>query len=603
MKRLLLIITLLLVPFFGTSQQPAEMACFSVPGGFYEASPTLEIFPFYQQHHIRFTTNGSRPTAQSQLYTGPLLLDESMYSTSNIYTIQVAPEDFMYYPDSIRHCIVIRAAVFDENDSCISETSTNSYFIHSLGCDTHGLPAISLCADSLDLFDYYRGIMVPGYNYHNYLWSGNYFGSGDEWERPCNVEFYETENRGVNQQAGLRTHGKSARYLQQKGLKVIAREQYGKKRFKHRFFPDTDLDSFKHLVLRPFCSSNGVATGIQDVLAGHFAHPLNIESLAARVSVLFINGEYWGIYVLEETPNQHYLEDHCLVDPDRCNIIKEWIYLDYGESTNWDGFCQWLSNTDCSLDENYAEIQSKIDLGNIIDYYIYELYSHNFDWPVHNVRCWQEGNGPWRFIFFDGDGCFSRDFDVLANATDTSNVESTLLFRKLIKNDSFVNSFMNRFNQLTATHFLTDDIVSYFDMLCGLIEAEVPRQSERFAFPQNLERWETDVNKVRSFIMTLNQVTQAELAGLLHSGVAEQPFTPLVYPNPFSDQLRLCVSSAEAKESELCIMNLLGQTLYRKAVSLAVGENVITLETNLSSGVYLLKLGPYSSKIVCKRNQ
>ena len=171
----MLIWSLLLAPLFALSQ-PTEKVCFSVHGGFYETSPVLEIFPFYQQHHIRFTTNGNRPTAQSRLYTEPLLLDESLYSTSDIFTIQVTPDGQMFYPDSVRHCIVIRAAVFDENDSCISEVATNSYFIRSLGCNTHDLPVVSLCADSLDLFDYENGILVPGIHYDslNPKYTGNY---------------------------------------------------------------------------------------------------------------------------------------------------------------------------------------------------------------------------------------------------------------------------------------------------------------------------------------------------------------------------------------------------------------------------------------------
>ena len=99
----------LLVPFFGIGQ-PAEKACFSVPGGFYEDQFTLEISPFYPQHHIRFTTNGNRPTAQSRLYTGPLLLDGRLYSTSDNYTIQISPDDLVYVPETVPHGIVIRAA-------------------------------------------------------------------------------------------------------------------------------------------------------------------------------------------------------------------------------------------------------------------------------------------------------------------------------------------------------------------------------------------------------------------------------------------------------------------------------------------------------------
>ena len=200
MRKWLLILPLLMLPFFGTSQD-VERPCFSAAGGFYETSFFLEITPANPQHHIRFTTNGNRPTAQSRLYTEPLLLDGSLYSDADIYTIQVAPDDQMFYPDSVKHCIVIRAAEFDDNDSCVSEVKTNSYFIRSLGCDTHGLPVMSLCSDSLGLFDYYTGIMVPGRFFYptDPNWTGNYFCKGANWERTCNVEFYELNNRGINQ--------------------------------------------------------------------------------------------------------------------------------------------------------------------------------------------------------------------------------------------------------------------------------------------------------------------------------------------------------------------------------------------------------------------
>ena len=132
-----------------TASGQTEEIVFSAPGGFYETSFPLSMGCFSNLNlHIRYTTNGATPNAASQLYEQPLWLDQSLYSHSDIYTIQTCPPDLFYLPDSVQHCIVIRAAVFDENDSCVSKVATNSYFIKALGCDTHGLPAISLCADS-----------------------------------------------------------------------------------------------------------------------------------------------------------------------------------------------------------------------------------------------------------------------------------------------------------------------------------------------------------------------------------------------------------------------------------------------------------------------
>ena len=268
--RLLVLVCWILIAFSGLAQN--DTVIFSAKGGFYEESFALQLHHVLTQNHIRYTTNGDRPTAQSPLYIEPLVLDTSLYSKSDIYTIVNCPEQEFYLPDSVQHCIVIRAAVFDENDSCVSQVVTNSYFISALGCDTHGLPAISVCADSQDLFDYERGIFVPGIYFDTLYpyFTGNYFMKGPEWERVCNFEYYELNNAGVNQQVGLRTHGQKARYQGQKGMKIYAREEYGKKRFKHKFFENIPLDDFKHLCLKPYMSAwNG--SGCKDYIMSRIA--------------------------------------------------------------------------------------------------------------------------------------------------------------------------------------------------------------------------------------------------------------------------------------------------------------------------------------------
>ena len=483
----------LMACFVGQAQN--DTVLFSAQGGFYEDVFQLELYNYYPQNHIRYTTNGNRPTAQSPLYEGPLVLDTSKYSKSNIYTILNCPEEEFFLPDSIQRCIVIRAAVFDENDSCISGVRTNSYFIRALGCVPHGLPVISLCADSLALFDYETGIFVPGI--HQVWWNpgntGNYFQKGREWERLCNIEFYESDNTGINQQAGLRTHGGTTRRLQQKNLKVLAREEYGKKRFKHKFFQEIPLESFKHLVLKPFCCSQNLATtsGIQDALAQQVARGLHFEVLANRLTTLFINGEYWGIYGLEETPDERYIEDHYDFDPDEINIIKDWKVLDNGDSTNWMNLYSWVHETDLSLEENYALMDEFIDMDNFIDYMIFEIYSCNFDWPIHNIRCWQRGNGKWRWIFYDGDACFLWDVDPFGNAVDTTaktaNAESTLFFRKLIENPVFLDHFKERFIELMSDQLQYSYIAPYFNMLREAVRDEIPNQCKRFGFPTDVE--------------------------------------------------------------------------------------------------------------------
>lgn len=604
----LLIWILCLVPVFGTSQI-TERACFSVPGGFYEESFNLELYPFYQQHHIRFTTNGNRPTAQSQLYTEPLLLDGSLYSTSDIYTILNCPEEDFFLPDSIRHCIVIRAAVFDENDSCISPVATQSYFIQALGCDTHGLPAISLCADSLDLFDYEHGIFVPGIHFDslNPSFSGNYFMKGIEWERWSNFEFYELDNSGVNQQVGLRAHGMKARRQSQKGLKIYAREEYSHNRIEYRFFDNIPIDSFKHLTFRPFFSAwNG--NGCTDYLCNCMARHLDVEYLESRPTVLFLNGEYWGIYYLQEKPDEHFLKDHRGVDKDHVNIIENWKAADCGSMDNFNAFYAWMEGADLSDEAQYAYAEAHIDIQNAIDYYILELFTSNLDWPSFNLRLWQEDDGPWRFIFFDGDGCLQRlDFDAFANATyegdggyPTSR-KATLFFRRLLENPGFAEQFTIRFNQLAASTFASQNTSVYFDYIKQAIQGETPNQSDRFHRPSSFQSWENySMVVVERFLME----RPTQVIGELNEFLSVDQVNHIDFqcsPNPFSDRIQIGIKAEKMFASVINIYDILGRKVFSTPCFCVSGNNEITLHPDLAPGVYLLNVGEYNLRIVKKQ--
>ncbi len=580
---------------------------FSANGGFYEETFELEMFSTYPQGHIRYTTNGNRPTAQSRQYVEPLVLDESLYSKSDIYTIVNCPEQEFFLPDSVRHCIVIRAAVFDDNDSCISPVATNSYIIRALGCDTHGLPVVSLCADSLDLFDYERGIMVPGINFDslNPYYSGNYFMKGREWERLSNIEFYEFDNTGINQLVGLRTHGKQSRWRSQKGMNIFAREEYGNKRLRHRFFETIPLDNFKHLSLKPYMSSwNG--SGCKDYITGRMAEHLDVESLASRPLVLFLNGEYWGVYYISEKPDERFLEDHYGIDIEAVSIINIWYELECGILNGYYSIYTWLETADLSDDEQYAYAEAHIDIANFIDYYVLELFANNADWPAYNVRMWQLGNGKWRWIFFDGDACLEyMDFDVFANAVYDgdngypSNRIATLFFRRLLENAQFRLRFQQRFNELVSTVFAYENTKPYFDYIKLKLQPEVPNQMERFGSPpSSMAEWELYcMGVIDQFLRERPVEILEELNDFL---TIEEPQVAgfQCFPNPSSNEIHLFFDGEAFGKGEIAIYDLIGRKVFAQSVTWDSGFNEITLNPDLQAGVYVLKMGSHTEKII-----
>ena len=579
---------------------------FSANGGFYEGVFELELFSTYPRGHIRYTVNGNRPTAQSRIYTGPFVLDQSLYSTSGIYTIANAPDPDFFLPDSVSHCIVIRAAAFDENDSCISAVATNSYFIRALGCDTHGLPVVSLCADSLDLFDYERGIFVPGIHFDptNPYFTGNYFMKGREWERLCNFEFYELDNHGINQQVGVRTHGKSARWQSQKGMGIYAREEYGKKRLRYRFFDNPLIDSYKHLTLKPYASSwNG--NGCADYICNQMAKQIDVECLDSRPCVLFLNGEYWGIYYVQEKPDEHFLEDHIGVDDDHVNIIKEWIFGECGNPDNYYALYAWMEQAQLNDQEQYSYAESQIDIASFIDYYALELFTGNLDWPSNNVRLWQEGDGPWRWIFYDGDGCLQDpNFDVFANATYDgdggypSSRRATLFFRKLLENEGFKEQFILRLNHLAMNEFSYETSKPVYDHIMQALQGEVANQITRFNHPASFEVWENySMVVVDQFLKKRPQMIMQELMEFMSiETIGSLAFR--CYPNPSSGDINLHIAREILDAQEIVIYDLLGRKVFEQPIHRSNGFDEITIQPQLQAGVYLVRIGSHTEKIV-----
>jgi hypothetical protein len=591
---------------------------FSHQGGFYDEPFVLSLGSTDWNCQIHYTTNGNTPTVSSACYDTPLFLDESLYSSSDIYTIPVSPLFEPYQPESVQHAIVIRAAAFDGEGKRVSEVVTQTYLIRSMGCDHYGLAVVSICCDSLSLFDYNSGILVPGvyYDPEEPETTGNYFQRGIEWERLANVEFYELDNTGINQQCGLRTHGNRARKAPAKGLKIYAREEYGKKRFKHRFFDTTTIKSFKHLILKPF-STLWPRSGVQDYVANRMALQMGLEAPNSRPVVVYLNGEYWGIYFLQEKLDDHYLEDHFDIEPEQCNIIGgngvngftgDWDVEDEsGDGSGFGQMMEWLEDADLSDSANYAYISQLVDIDNFMDYQMLETFIANTDWPANNFRCWQSGDSKWRFAFFDGDATIlEKDFDVLGNATYVrkdrwhTGGESTLLFRRLLENNDFKLRFNNRVNELCNTVLQNSSTTAILDGIVQDIRFEVPSQVARFGYPDNMDYWNWSCSLSYDFL-------KDRVAAYLEACESFEPLKEhdyqtntddfVVYPNPTKDEVHIMMLDGRSRETSFLLCDVMGRVILGGKSYLSACQEIV-LGSELRSGVYVVKIGPYVHRFV-----
>ena len=218
-------------------------------------------------------------------------------------------------------------------------------------------------------------------------------------------------------------------------------------------------------------------------------------------AILFLDGEYWGFYLIEEKIDDHFLSNNYLIPNDFIVVVKA-NKIDDGpeeEFNDFNSFCDKYSLEDVSKEDVYSEIKKKIDIDSFIELYATGVYIMHFDWPGNNDGSWKyygdpiDGNkysdGRWRFIIFDLDysmgGDFFNpyvpDFDMFAYIESRGRgngrwkSSSTTLFINLIKNNvdfqnKFVNTVCDSVNNV-YTKEKVESLVNKYKNECGDIVA------------------------------------------------------------------------------------------------------------------------------------
>ena len=304
-------------------------------------------------------------------------------------------------------------------------------------------------------------------------------------------------------------HGNLQRPYEQKGFSLYARKEYGKKNFKDLLSSEKD----KRLVLRPFVTA-WTSAGVQDYFCQQIASGLHVDALRCRPVVLFLNDEYWGIYYIEQKPDEKFVGKRHGFDPDSVRLVRDWAgHTGKGIDSGFAAMMQWLKTADLTDPQQYAKISELVDIESFTDYVLFETFIGNRDWPANNMRCWSAEGSPWRFIFFDGDGVRTTKFNAVVNAlydgADKSwptSAESTLLLRKLLENRDFRTKFLARLKELRKEKFrwsaflnIDVEMAAIFGVCVNDVESEIEYQSARFGYPKSVKAWKRDVRRLRRY--------------------------------------------------------------------------------------------------------
>ena len=510
------------LPVFITLETPS----FSHTGGFHETGFSLELSTQDPQAVIHYTLDGSEPSQGSPLYDQPLRISNRAGEPDVYSQIGEISPHWKEPIGEVFKATVVRVKAF-YLDGSYSAIATHTYFVDQDMSGRYSLPIVSISVEPDHFFDYLEGIYVKGIKYdegngHITGVDANYWESGGQWERPIHIEFFDTSGeRYLAQDGGVRIHGSNIRTLPQKSLRIYADDQYGQSdNFSYEFFPglrdavqNDPIREFKVLLLR----NSGTLSSypiFRDTIMHTLLDHTSLDILTYHPVIVFLNGEYWGLYNLRETMNEHYLKAHYQIDPDKAVVLEKKYQLSFGtkgDEAHYLDLLNYIIDNNISEPEHYSYISTKMDIDNFIDYQITEIYSANRRWPFDNIKYWRYKtdeyqpdapygqDGRWRWFLFDLDTAFGYGVsdiqeDTLLRAT------GEFLLRSLLGNSDFRIQFINRFADHLNTSFTPQRFIGIIDEMQGAIDREIPEHMRRWNVMGNsIDFWEETVDVMRDF--------------------------------------------------------------------------------------------------------
>jgi hypothetical protein len=551
---------------------------FSVPSGYYQENQSIEITHSDQNAEIRYTFDNSIPDHLATLYDSPLTL-VSLAGTPDMYSvIRTNPPDVKEAIDwkppvtETDKARIIRA-VATKPGYITSSAVTATYFT---GHEVPSLPVFSIVTESRNLFDHHEGIYVPGivYEQNGYGegWYGqpnaNYYLRGADWEKPAFIEFFENGSPVISQEVGIRIHGGGTRALPMKSLRLYARDSYGDPYLDYPFFPAQGSQKYKRLILRNSGQDQfGYGTLLRDGIIHRIAEPLGWPVQDQRPSIVFLNGEYWGIHNIRERYDEDYFSRKYNIQEKDLDFLESNQRVRNGSAEHYSNMISFIENNPLSDPGSYLHLQSLMDIDNYIDYFIINIFFNNIDWPGHNLKYWRYNGEPlnnpppgkdgrWRWAFNDFDfgfgnteGAYPYNENTLVHATHPDGTDwppnqpwSTFLIRSLLENQDFRNDFINRFSDLLNSIFLPEHINGLLEEVKSAIEPEIARHINRWSYPvSSVAGWEDNIARMKRYAdrrpdhQTNHLLNYFELSGTYQLTInVEEPHTGSVVVNKLS---------------------------------------------------------------------
>jgi len=505
---------------------------FNLQSGFYDNdSIKLEIIKPDPKAVIYYTLDGSLPTENSTIYENPFTLKDKS-SEENVYSaIKGVSVKYSFIPSvTVKKANIIRAMA-KLPDGTFTDVVSGTYFVGLNRNELYkNVPVISLITDPENLFDYEKGIYILGKTYDEWIKipgndkaasheiQGNYSAKGKTAERPVTFQYIPAnqEKTAFSQDLGFRIKGKASRNHNQKNFRFISREKYGKKNVEYELIPGNERSDGKGPITKykSFVIRNGgndfLYAKIRDHVLQRLVMNKQFETQQSDLSVVYLDGEYWGLYYIYEEYDNHYIADNYDIDEKNVVIIKSYVNVEAGTEEDLVDFkkdIQFLQYNDMSIPANYTKASEIMDIVGFGWFSAYQTFIECKDGFIYeaNTSMWHVKNpdssvpkadGKLRFLLFDTEfstGLYDNsdtkyDINVFPDIyNDTlylSQNDGPLLIKPLLKNYDYKKMYINNLCDIQNIIFNEKIVNKTIDASTSAFYPLIKNNIERFGYPK-----------------------------------------------------------------------------------------------------------------------
>ena len=517
---------------------------FSQPHGLYDVSSLTVAITGDDSSEIRYTTDGSEPTAASTKYTTPLTLRKTtilralevftdsvspIATASYIFTNSVLsqPNNPAGYPDTWGRYTEINGtakADYEMDPEMTGNQSLRPKIIAGL----KGLPILSIVSDKDNFFSHENDPDKGGI----YIYTGPPVGdaTGHGWTRQASVELIGgPQKHDYTGDCGVRLHGGHGRLAEKNpkhSFRLVYKNEYGKKTMKYPVFGEDEPAQFDQLVVRchfgnawQHWSENNrtAAQYTRDVWARRMQRKMGHASVNALYVHLFLNGMYWGLYNIAERVDDQFGKDHLGGKKSEIDVIKieedggNHIEASEGDLTAWQTMCTLASVVGgsssvsggsaaaISPEEAYAQLDTLLNIDAFIDYMLINQYAGNTDWDHHNWYAVRRHNNDsvastgFRFLCWDSELIFGNAYENVLSKNNGKQYP-TGIFHNLLRNDKFARRYVKRAKEVLADDGLLgeESVVQVWDSLYHTIETALYDEAARWGdYRRDVHRWQS----------------------------------------------------------------------------------------------------------------